>query len=100
MHTKAKASPDYRSYALYDKIYRRDVLGFAYDRCRHNDGAPGVDHRTFEAIEAHGRDQWLDELAEELRNQTYRPQPVRRVNIPKDGQPGKFRPLGIPICRS
>jgi RNA-directed DNA polymerase len=58
-----------------------------------------VDHQTFEAIEAYGRDQWLDELAEELRNQTYRPQPVRRVNIPKDGQPGKFRPLGIPCIR-
>jgi RNA-directed DNA polymerase len=99
LHTKAKASPDYRFYALYDKIYRRDVLGFAYDRCRRNDGAPGVDQQTFEAIEAYGRDRWLDELAEELRNQTYRPQPARRVNIPKDGQPGKFRPLGIPCIR-
>jgi len=99
LHTKAKASPGYRFYALYDKIYRRDVLDFAYARCRQNDGAPGVDHQTFDAIEAHGRDRWLDELAEELRNQTYHPQPVRRVNIPKDGQPGKFRPLGIPCIR-
>ena len=99
LHTKAKESPDYRFYALYDKVYRHDVLEFAYTRCRQNDGAPGVDHQTFEAIEAYGRDQWLDELAEELRNQTYHPQPVRRVNIPKDGQPGKFRPLGIPCIR-
>ena len=99
LHTKAKASPDYRFYALYDKVYRRDVLDYAYARCRQNDGAPGVDRQTFEVIEAYGRDRWLDELAEELRDQAYRPQPVRRVNIPKDGQPGKFRPLGIPCIR-
>jgi RNA-directed DNA polymerase len=99
LHSKAKDAPDYRFYALYDKIYRRDVLDFAYARCRVNDGAPGVDGQTFEEIEAYGLDRWLDELTEALRNQTYRPQPVRRVNIPKDGQPGQFRPLGIPCLR-
>jgi len=99
LHTKAKNSPGYRFYALYDKLYRRDVLGFAYDRCRQNGGAPGVDGQSFTDIEAYGRDQWLDELTEELRNETYHPQPVRRVNIPKDGQPGKFRPLGIPCIK-
>jgi retron-type reverse transcriptase len=99
LHTKAKSSPGYRFYALYDKVYRWDVLAVAYRRCRENGGAPGVDGRTFRDIEEYGLHQWLSELAEELRKETYRPQPVRRVNIPKDGQPGKFRPLGIPCIK-
>jgi RNA-directed DNA polymerase len=99
LHAKAKGSPSYRFYALYDKIYRKDVLTYAYHRCRLNGGAEGVDGVTFEMIKTHGEEQWLDELAEELRKGTYQPQPVRRVNIPKDGQPGKFRPLGIPCIR-
>jgi RNA-directed DNA polymerase len=99
LHAKAKGSPSYRFYALYDKIYRKDVLTYAYHRCRLNGGVAGVDGMTFEMIKTHGEEQWLDELAEELRKGTYQPQPVRRVNIPKDGQPGKFRPLGIPCIR-
>ena len=93
LHAKAKGSPGYRFYRLYDKVYRRDILEFAYLRCRANDGAPGVDGQTFEDIEAYGRDRWLDELTTQLREQTYQPSLVRRVFIPKGD--GKQRPLGI-----
>ncbi|MGZ3337642.1 MAG: reverse transcriptase domain-containing protein [Isosphaeraceae bacterium] len=97
LHTKAKNSPDYRFYALYDKVYRRDVLAFAYVRSRNNGGVPGVDGQSFDDIEKSGRDQWLDELAEELRKGTYQPRPVKRVYIPKGD--GKQRPLGIPCIK-
>jgi RNA-directed DNA polymerase len=95
LHAKAKGAPGYRFYALYDKVYRQDILAFAYARCRSNDGAPGTDGRTFAEIEAYGVERWLDELAEDLRKKTYQPRPVRRVHLPKPD--GKTRPLGIGI---
>jgi RNA-directed DNA polymerase len=97
LHAKAKESPSYRFYRLHDKVYRRDILEFAYLRCRSNDGAPGVDGQSFEDIETYGRERWLDELTTELRRRTYRPNPVRRVFIPKGD--GKQRPLGIGSIR-
>jgi len=97
LHAKAKASPDQRFHALYDKVYRWDVLVFAYARCRANRGAAGVDDQTFEDIEEYGVSPWLGELAKELKDRTYRPSAVRRVYIPKPD--GKKRPLGIPTIK-
>jgi RNA-directed DNA polymerase len=97
LHAKAKSASNYRFYALYDKVWRRDVLAFAYGCCFANQGAAGVDGQTFDDIEAYGWERWVDELAEELRGKRYRPQAVRRVFIPKPD--GKQRPLGIPTIK-
>ena len=97
LHAKAKAEADYRFYALYDKIYREDILAHAYALCRSNRGAPGVDGQDFADVEEYGVERWLGELALALREETYRPDPIRRVYIPKAN--GKLRPLGISTLR-
>jgi RNA-directed DNA polymerase len=94
LQAKAKGSPGYRFYLLYDKVYRKDVLEYAYRCCKANRGAPGVDHQDFADIEKYGEEQWLGELADKLRRKTYRAEAVRRVWIPKSD--GRKRPLGIP----
>jgi RNA-directed DNA polymerase len=97
LHAKAKETPGFRFYALYDKLYRADVLQYAYACCKANQGAPGVDGKRFEDIEAYGLDRWLGELALELRKETYEPEAIRRVYIPKPN--GKLWPLGIATIR-
>ena len=93
LHAKAKAEVGYRFYALCDKISRDDILAHAYAQCRSNRGAPGVDGQDFADIEAYGVERWLAELALAFRQESYRPEPIRRVFIPKAN--GKLRPLGI-----
>jgi group II intron reverse transcriptase/maturase len=97
LYAKAKEEPQYRFYLLYDKVYRRDILEFAYRKCKANGGAPGVDGESFEEIEAYGRERWLRERAEELQTRGYRADAVRRVWIEKEN--GGQRPLGIPTIR-
>jgi RNA-directed DNA polymerase len=97
LHAKAKGEPGFRFYALYDKVYRTDVLQYAYACCKANKGAAGVDGERFEDIEANGVDRWLGELAETLRKKTYQAQAVRRTYVRKAN--GKLRPLSIPTVR-
>src|SRR5216683_2362802 len=97
LYLKAKAEPDFRFYLLYDKVWRADILEHAYEVARANAGAAGVDGMTFDAIEAADVERWLSGIGKELRERTYRPDPVRRVMIPKPN--GGERPLGIPTIR-
>src|SRR5947207_1149251 len=98
LYRKAKAEPAFRFYVLYDKICREDILRHAYALARDNAGAAGVDGMTFAQIEASGLEAWLAGLREELVSKTYRPDPVRRVMIPKPNGGGE-PPLGIPTIR-
>jgi RNA-directed DNA polymerase len=97
LYRKAKQEPNFRFYLLYDKIYREDTLNHAYELVKANKGAPGVDGQTFEQIELQGQQKWLEGIRKDLHDKTYKPQPVRRVLIPKPG--GGERPLGIPTIR-
>jgi len=97
LYRKAKNEPNYRFYQLYDKIYREDILIYAYAQVKVNDGAPGTDGKDFEEIEAQGLAEWLRGIIQELRTKTYKPEPVKRVWIDKPG--GGQRPLGIPCIK-
>src|SRR4030095_2970046 len=97
LYEKAKREPDFRFYTLYDKVCWPETLERAYRQAKANAGAAGVDGVRFEDIETYGVERWLAELRQELVEETYRPQPVRRVTIPKPG--GGERPLGIPTIR-
>jgi RNA-directed DNA polymerase len=97
LYVKAKAEPSWRFWGLYGHVCKRDTLRAAYDLAKQNDGAPGVDGVTFDAIEADGVDGFLGQLREELVQRRYRPQRPRKVGIPKEG--GKVRQLSIPSIR-
>lgn len=97
LYLRVKKEPSFRAYALYDKVYRRDVLAHGYALVKANGGAPGPDGETLEDIETRGSEALLEGLHDELKTKRYRPGPVRRVYIPKLG--GGERPLGIPNVR-
>jgi RNA-directed DNA polymerase len=97
LYVKAKAEPDFRFYLLYDKVCREDILEHAYRVSRANAGAPGVDGVSFVDIDLAGAQEWLSGIRKSLCERTYRPDPVRRVMIPKPN--GGERPLGIPTVR-
>jgi group II intron reverse transcriptase/maturase len=99
LYRAAKADPGRRFHALYDKVYRRDVLERAWVLVRANRGAAGIDRQTIAAVEAYGIARLLDELAADLKEGRWRPLPARRVFIPKPGRPTEQRPLSIPAVR-
>src|SRR5437870_2191260 len=98
LYRAAKADPGRRFHALYDKVYRRDVLERAWGQVRANHGAAGIDHQTLTDVERYGVSRVLDELAADLKEGRWRPLPARRVLIPKPGRE-ELRPLSIPTVR-
>src|SRR5246500_1662291 len=99
LYRAAKADPGRRFHALYDKVYRRDVLGWAWELVRANRGAAGIDRQTIADVEEYGIAKLLDELTADLKDGSWRPLPARRVFIPKPGRPTEQRPLSIPTVR-
>jgi len=99
LYRAAKADPGRRFHALYDKVYRRDVLERAWELVRANRGAAGIDRQTIADVEEYGVTKLLDELAADLKEGRWRPLPARRVFIPKPGRPKERRPLSIPAVR-
>ena len=97
LYLKGKQEKGYKFYVLYDKISLGYILEQAYKRCRSNDGSPGIDGMTFKDVEEYGVQRFLEELGEDLRKRTYKPDPVKRVWIEKEN--GGKRPLGIPTIR-
>jgi len=99
LYRAAKESPERKFGVLYDKVHRKEVLQEAWRRVRRNRGSAGVDQQTIGEVETYGVDRLLSEIETELRERRYRPRPVRRVYIPKEGKPGQHRGLGIPAVR-
>lgn len=99
LYRAAKADPGRRFHALYDKVYRRDLLERAWGMVRANRGAAGIDRQTLADVERYGVARLLDELATALKDGSYRPLPARRVLIPKPGSQQERRPLSIPTVR-
>ena len=99
LYRAAKADPGRRFHALYDKVYRRDVMERAWDQVRRNRGVAGIDQTTLTDIEQYGVSRLLDELSVDLREGRYRPLPGLRVWIPKPGSEER-RPLSIPAVRA
>jgi hypothetical protein len=97
LYVKAKAEPAWRFWGLYVHVCKRETIREAYEMARSNNGAPGIDGVTFEAIEESGAESFLNQLREELVTNTYRPMRARKKEIPKDG--GKVRVLSIPAIR-
>ena len=100
LYRVAKQQPERRFTLLYDKVCRQDILREAWHRVKSNKGAAGVDQVDIDAIREYGEDRFLSEVEQELRSRQYRTALVRRVHIPKPGQPGKTRSLGIPTSAS
>ena len=98
LYIKAKTEPTWRFWGLYAHVCKKETLQEAYEMAKKNDGAPGIDGVTFEAIEESGKDSFLERIREELITGTYQPMPVRKKEIPKDGRT-KVRVLSIPSIR-